>query len=414
MSQSSSGTPAETSILEGKLEDFPLADILQVLQVSGKSGALFLTRTDGQTAVLAFRNGQIVQALSTESYQTLGDRLMKAGTITRLDLHEALGYMAHFPGMRLGDALVDRGYATRTEVEGEVKLQMTETIERLMSWNDTDFEFRIGLVSLGRGVPDFAVDLVLDKGMEPRHILLEASLLQDKRNREKNNAAAPEPKTHPPVIPLRENGPRSATKDAEDEDEEARKIVRWFDQGATSPPADLADPEQKRIAESFLSLSEELFVAQGRGEIGLLLLRYASELYADGGLVIRDKGGFRILGQFGAAFWWGERISDEPQTAFEAGESPLFDAIAADSRPYAGFIAMTAQGGIKPVDPRTPGAVPALAVPLLVLGNVSLILFCRSAVAGAPDARALIALARQVSITLENMTLREMAKRSAP
>ena len=36
---------------------------------------------------------------------------------------------------------------------------MTETIERLMSWNDTDFEFRIGLVSLGRGVPDFAVDL---------------------------------------------------------------------------------------------------------------------------------------------------------------------------------------------------------------------------------------------------------------
>jgi Domain of unknown function (DUF4388) len=412
MSQSSSGTPAETSILEGKLEDFPLADILQVLQVSGKSGALFLTRADGQTAVLAFRNGQIVQALSTESYQTLGDRLMKSGTITRLDLHEALGYMAHFPGMRLGDALVDRGYATRSEVEGEVKTQMTETIERLMSWNDTDFEFRIGLVSLGRGVPDFAVDLVLDKGMEPRHILLEASLLQDKRNREKNSAA-PESKSRPATIPLRESGPRSATKEAEDDDEEAKKIIRWFDQGSTTPPSDLADPEQKRIAESFLSLSEELFVAQGRGEIGLLLLRYASELYADGGLVLRDKGGFRILGQFGAAFWWGDRNTEEPQTSFAAGESPLFDAIATDNRPYAGFIAMTPQGGLKAVDPRTPGAVPALAVPLLVLGNVSLILFCRSAVAGAPDARALIALARQVSITLENMTLREMAKRAA-
>jgi hypothetical protein len=64
------------------------------------------------------------------------------------------------------------------------------------------------------------------------------------------------------------------------------------------------------------------------------------------------------------------------------------------------------------VSPRTPGARVALAVPLLVLGDVSLILFCRTAVASAPDARALIALARQVSITLENAALREAAKRA--
>ena len=51
--------------------------------------------------------------------------------------------------------------------------------------------------------------------------------------------------------------------------------------------------------------------------------------------------------------------------------------------------------------------------PLLVLGDVSLILFCRTAVASAPDARALIALARQVSISLENAALREAAKRAA-
>ena len=54
-----------------------------------------------------------------------------------------------------------------------------------------------------------------------------------------------------------------------------------------------------------------------------------------------------------------------------------------------------------------------LAIPLFVLGDVSLILFCRSALSGAPDARALIALARQVSVTLENAALRELAKRAA-
>jgi hypothetical protein len=410
------GTQPDTSILEGRVEDFPLADILQVLQVSGKSGALFLTRADGQTAVLAFRAGQIIQALSTESYQTLGDRLVASRVITRIDLKEALVYMAHFPGMRLGDAVVDRGFALRTQVEFEVKAQMTETIERLMSWTDAQFEFRMGLVSLGRGVPDFAIDLILEKGMEPRHLILEATLLKDKKRRERSSqvlARAGQPPAQKPAPKPAEAG-GGADEAAADEDEDAKKIVQWFDESSTMPVRpDLREvPPEHRTAESFLSLSEELFVAQGRGEIGLLLLRYASELYADGGLVMRDRDGFRILGQFGAAFWWGQPATDEPQTSFKAGESPLFDSIAADQRPYAGYIAMTPQGGLRAVEPRSPGAVSALAVPLLVLGKVSLILFCRSAVAGAPDARALIALARQVSITLENMTLREMAKRT--
>jgi hypothetical protein len=36
---------------------------------------------------------------------------------------------------------------------------------------------------------------------------------------------------------------------------------------------------------------------------------------------------------------------------------------------------------------------------------------CRTAVAGAPDARALVALARQVALAFENLTLRDMAQR---
>jgi hypothetical protein len=125
---------------------------------------------------------------------------------------------------------------------------------------------------------------------------------------------------------------------------------------------------------------------------------------------MRTREGFQVLGQFGNAFSWGE--VREPKTFFATGESPLFDAIAAERRPYSGFVAMTGTGGLTPVSPRTPGARVALAIPLLVLGDVSLILFCRTAVASAPDARALIALARQVSITLENAALREAAKRA--
>jgi hypothetical protein len=150
-------------------------------------------------------------------------------------------------------------------------------------------------------------------------------------------------------------------------------------------------------------------VAQGRGEIGLLLLRYASELYTDGGLVMRDKAGFRVMGQFGQAFWWGRHAPREPKTHFAGGQSPLFDMMAADKRPYEGFVSVTSAGGLAPDDPQTSDAVAALAIPLLVLGKVSLILFCRNPVISPPDTRALIALTRQVSVTLENNTLRVIA-----
>ena len=174
----------KTTSLEGQLEDFPLTDILQVLQVSGKSGALFLTRSDGTNGIVVFRGGQIVQAVASDAHQTLGDRLVERGDVTELQLQEALAYRTRYPGMRLGDALVELGVTDRKRVEAEVTAQMTEAIERMMTWADASFVFRIGLVSLMRGMPDFTLDLVLDDGVEPRQILLEASLLQDRRNRE--------------------------------------------------------------------------------------------------------------------------------------------------------------------------------------------------------------------------------------
>lgn len=174
---------ASRSVFEGTLEYIPLADIIQTLQVGAKSGVLFLRRDDGQSAVIAFRNGAVIQAVHRESYQTLGDRLVGGGAINRLDLQEAVTYMTRFPGMRVDDALVELGSITRVRIEDEVKAQMAETIEQLIGWTDTEFEFRVGTMSLARG---FDIDLVHEKGVSPQHLLLEASALQEKRNRERD------------------------------------------------------------------------------------------------------------------------------------------------------------------------------------------------------------------------------------
>jgi len=421
-------TPQDKSTsLEGRLEDFPLTDILQVLQVSGKSGALFLTRHDGVTGIVVFRSGQIVQALASDAHQTLGDRLVKKGEVSEARLREALAYRARYPGMRLGDAFVELGVTSRRAVEEEVKEQMTEAIERMMTWADAQFVFRIGLVSLMRGMPDHTIDLVLDEGVEPRHLLLEATLLQDRRNRELDrirqslaDTGSVSPETETPaetpvsVEPRREPvappppEPKAAPKPPVEDD--AAPLFRWFDPAAVPGP-DPAQAEKLKSAVSFLSLTEELFAAQGRGEMGLLLLRYASELYSDGGLVMRDKDSFRLLGQFGRGIGRFVSRDEPPKTCWLAGESPLFDLIVKDGRAYTGLVAATPRGGLAPVPSEDGGAVPVLAVPLLVLGNVSLILVCQTPLEGDSEARALLVLARQVSVSLENATLREVARR---
>ncbi|MBK8596197.1 MAG: DUF4388 domain-containing protein [Holophagales bacterium] len=404
-----------STILEGQLEDFPLGDILQVLQVSGKSGAVFLTRDDSATGIVVFRNGQIVQALTSESHQTLGERLVQAGEVSPVKLHEALGHLARYPGMRLGDALVDLGFTTRRRVEGVVKEQMAQAIEQMMSWEDTQFVFRVGVVSLGRGVPDFTADLVLDEGVEPRHLLLEASLLQDKRHLEVERSRRA----------IEVNGPAQADARslASGRVEEARdstvrpgaeagtvQPARWFDPSSVAGP-DPAETDRARSAVTFLSLTEELFAAQGRGEMGLLLLRYASELYSDGGLVMRDKDAFRLLGQFGSGIGCVPERDAAPKTHYSPGESPLFDLIVQDGKAYTGLVEPTSRGGLAPTATDAPGAIPVLAVPLSVLGTVSLILVCQTPLGKEPEARALLVLARQVAVTLENLTLREVARR---
>jgi hypothetical protein len=402
----------KSTCLEGRLEDFPLTDILQVLQVSGKSGALFLTRADGVTGIVVFRNGQIVQALDSESHETLGDRLVRKGDVPAARLEEALAYRARYPGMRLGDALVELGALSRRMVEDEVKQQMTEAIEQMMTWGDTQFVFRIGLVSLMRGMPDFTLDLVLEDGVEPRHILLEASLLQDKRHREEEEGrarAADAGPTGPPDGTGAAPG-RPGTRASAPPDEESAQGIRWFDP-ATAAGLGPDEADKARSAVSFLSLTEELFAAQGRGEMGLLLLRYASELYSDGGLVLRDRESFRLLGQFGNGIGCTPPGDVTPKTSWAAGESPLFDLIVKDGRAYTGFVSPTPQGGLAPVAGNGPDALPVLAVPLLVLGNVSLVLVCQTPFERESEARALLVLARQVAVTLENLTLREVARR---
>ena len=385
--------PPDARALEGRLEDLPLCDILQVLQVSGKTGGLFLTHADGRSAVILFRNGRIVQVMGAENYQPLGERLEQRGVITRPQLDEASGYMASFPGMRLGDALVELATLTRGRVEAEVKAMMAETVQSLVSWNEGQFEFRVGVLWPGPDLPPSSSDFLLEEGVEPQRIIVD---LAGRRSADD-------------TAPL---GRRAAPKSQEEQaEEEVQALLVSLNDSKSPAEGEPGDPEAFRAARKFLSLSEELFSVQGRGEMGLVLLRYASELYSDGALVHCQPTGFKVLGQFGSPMVWGADAHPPAKNFFLKEECPVLEMVRTAQRPYAGLVRRTAEGALVPATKGTAGVVAALMIPMTVLGSAALILVCRTAVAGAPDARALVALARQVALAFENLTLRDIAQR---
>lgn len=272
---------------------------------------------------------------------------------------------------------------------------MSESVQTLMSWSHGQFEFRVGVLWSGSeaaDAPDASTDFVLEEGVEPQRIIVDLA----------------ERKGPDDTAPLTRRAPKSQDEQAE---EEVQALLLSLNDSRTAAGGDPGDPEAVRAARKFLSLSEELFSVQGRGEMGLVLLRYASELYSDGALVHCQPAGFKVLGQFGSPLAWGADAYEPGKTLFAKEECPVLEMVRTAGRPYAGLVRRTPEGAIVPASKGTAGVVAALIIPMTVLGSVTLILVCRTAVAGAPDARALVALARQVALSFENLALRDSLQR---
>jgi len=383
----------DSSTLSGRLEDLALPDVLQLLQVSKKTGGLSLSRPSGATGLVVFRDGQILQVFCSEGYLPLGRRLVSTRVLTAIQERQALTHMASFTGLRFGDALVDLGFVSREDVENDVRHQMAEALDRLMTWADAGFAFRIGIVTPGRSVPDSAADYVLPQGVDARHILLEAAVLGDNLIKEKQPISAP---------PMSEE---VATR----LDEE----LNGLDLVSPIRPEQFSDAEASRVAKHFLHYSERLLSATKQREMSLAVLDYAREIFKHGAIVLCSPTEYRVVDAFGSPFTPEGRGEHEAPAPMLTGRTPLFDALVADRTAYAGLVVLESAGPT-PVAPSAAAGTAVLAIPITVVGRVLMIVFCRGALAGGPDARSLLVLAKHASVAIENCSLRALLHRSSP
>ena len=127
--------------MQGKIADFSIPDIFQLVSSQGKSGSLAISGEDRVTIFL-FSGGKIVdvQPDRRESKSLLGTMLRDAGYLTDSELKRFLS--AQRPGgKKIGEILVERGKVSKEIVARYLVLQVKECLFDVLTLREGEYRF---------------------------------------------------------------------------------------------------------------------------------------------------------------------------------------------------------------------------------------------------------------------------------
>jgi hypothetical protein len=323
----------------GRLETLDLSALLQTLSVGAASGRLTLTRLDSH-AVLVLRSGRVVYVAGGSGGETLAGRLLRESLVGEADLMTALDRQHDGTGFkRLGEVLVEMGLLAEGTVRAVVRRRMEDLIGELLAWKSGFFRFEP--IRSG-GDADIEVDLgdfVLPAGLAPQELLMRAVTALDRGDLSR----LPPPETTVPPLPA------------------------GAPEGAPSPSSTGSYP------------------VDFTGEAVLSLLRFASQLLGRAVVFSVEGDTASGMGEFGVQLPGGRSGAEAVrQTALSLREPSILRAAVDRRRTYVGPLEPT-RVNLALAERLGGGEVrEAVAVPLLVQGEVRFVLYGDNAPSGRP------------------------------
>jgi hypothetical protein len=127
--------------LQGRIEQFTLPEILQLIASGRKSGTLGIQRDDS-IVMIYFQDGKIIYGYGPRQTYHLGQLLKERGILSESDLQEAIQVQAKTENSRrLGEILTSRHFIDRTDLNAVVKDQIEQLLYSLLSWRTGSFKF---------------------------------------------------------------------------------------------------------------------------------------------------------------------------------------------------------------------------------------------------------------------------------
>lgn len=125
--------------LSGSLSTMGLADLLQWLGHSQKTGTLLITGTEVEKSIL-LRDGFIIATSSNDPREYLGQFLVNYGYISEEELRKAMDVQREF-NMLLGQILIMIDAISEPELQKLMRIKAEESLYEVFMWDEGDFNF---------------------------------------------------------------------------------------------------------------------------------------------------------------------------------------------------------------------------------------------------------------------------------
>ncbi len=130
--------------LRGNLRDFTITQLLNLVNLAGKTGTLIVDGPADQAQV-AFHNGKLAFARIGEEDGNLAGVLHKSHKITASQYRLISERSGKMTDKELGLLLINAGYVTQEDILHDLQLHFTEIVRRLFTWVEGLFRFENGM-----------------------------------------------------------------------------------------------------------------------------------------------------------------------------------------------------------------------------------------------------------------------------
>lgn len=153
--------------LKGKISEFGIADIFQLLSVQLKSGALEIVSSQGEM-VFIFKDGELVDVTPDVRVKDhlIGQMLVDGGTISESERDRYLK-MHLRKGKKFGEILIEKGIVDDDTLSRFLTIQIKECFFQALTYKDGDYRFDAYTVSSYPPIKSpVRVDQLLLEGMQ--------------------------------------------------------------------------------------------------------------------------------------------------------------------------------------------------------------------------------------------------------
>jgi hypothetical protein len=200
--------------ITGTLDTMPLADLVQFVGLSRKTGVLRVESPLGRKN-LVFDQGQAIYCSSDNPKEYLGQHLLARTKLTEADLERAFRLQKQ-TGEKLGTILVTGNFLTQAELDTVLRHKVEDAMFELFTWRAGTFVFDEGHIA--------AEDIPVRIDVGWQDLVMEGARRSDEMSRIR--AAIPGP--HVRLHARRERFPEGFPRSGGD-----RKLVALIDEGAS-------------------------------------------------------------------------------------------------------------------------------------------------------------------------------------